>query len=459
MLLTKKFSLKVNSTQAIILGHLTMAASKLFNVGNYERKEYRELGFDKEPNWYDQKKRLKDNLWYKSLPSQTAQDVLAGLEEAWKSYKTLKYKFEKGKKLNGEPKAPYFKAPSAHTNVTYLNNSFKLVGNKIRFMIPKLLKTFLKEKFNIEQDYFFIKIKKPINGIIKEITFSYINKFEYIVLINYDTYTKPIKKDNGRHISIDLGLTNLATIYDNKGYSFIISGNSFLSTLHWYNKRISHYQSIFDALNKGGDKHKTSKRINELYQKKNKTINYIIHTLTRRIVDYCLDNHITRVIIGDIKGIDKKESSLFGQNKTCFNQKMHSLPYDKIYSLLDYKLKLKGIVMIKQEESFSSQCSPLCEIVNQENASKEKRVQRGLFKDGKYVFNADSVGAFNILRKYYQENKIKKSLIYKCLSNPRKISISVTSNQKEVGVKGRNCPDIMAAIAAFNSMLGNSIAE
>ena len=125
-----------------------------------------------------------------------------------------------------------------------------------------------------------------------------------------------------------------------------------------------------------------------LYQKKNKTINFIIHTLTRRITDYCVDNHITRVVVGDIKGINQKESSLYGQNKTNFNQKLHSLPYDKIYSLLDYKLKLKGIALIKQEESFSSQCSPLCKSVNKDNACREKRVQRGLFKDGKYVFSS-----------------------------------------------------------------------
>lgn len=460
MLLTRKVILKVNENQAIILGHLTMAASKLFNIGNYERKEFKKLGFDKEPNWYDQKKRLKDNFWYKSLPSQTAQDVLANLDEAWKSYKNLKFKYDYGEKLSGEPKAPYFKAHDSHTNITYLNNSYKLEGNKIRFMIPKLLKQFLKEKFEIDDNFFYVRIKKHIDGIIKEITFSYLNKNEYEMLINYETYAKPIKKDNGRYISIDLGITNLATIYDNKGYSFIISGNSYLSTLHRYNKTISHYQSIFDKVNRKDEKGgKTSRRIKDLYQRKNKTINYIMHTLTRKIVDYCLLNNISRVVIGDIKGIDDKETKLIGRKKTEFNQKLHSLPFDKIYSLLDYKLKKEGIILIKQEESFTSQCSPLSKEVNKENAHKENRIQRGLFKDGNNVYNADSVGAFNILRKYYLLNDINKPLNWKCLSNPVKISISVTSSYNEVGVKGRDYPDIIAVLAALNKKLGNSIAE
>ncbi len=76
MLLTYQFELKVDNTMSIILGHLSYAASKLFNVGNYGRKEYKKLGLEEAPDWYTQKKSLKDNLWYKSLPSQTSQDVL-----------------------------------------------------------------------------------------------------------------------------------------------------------------------------------------------------------------------------------------------------------------------------------------------------------------------------------------------------------------------------------------------
>ena len=112
MLLTYQFEIKVNNKLGIILGHLTYAASKLFNVGNYERKEYKSLGFDVVPNWYDQKKRLKDDVWYKSLPAQTSQDILARLDEAWKSYFVLKSKYEyrkeKGhlKEHEGEPHSP-----------------------------------------------------------------------------------------------------------------------------------------------------------------------------------------------------------------------------------------------------------------------------------------------------------------------------------------------------------------
>ena len=41
------------------------AASKLWNICNYERHHYKELGLEKYPDWYYQKKTHKGNLWYK----------------------------------------------------------------------------------------------------------------------------------------------------------------------------------------------------------------------------------------------------------------------------------------------------------------------------------------------------------------------------------------------------------
>ena len=112
MLLVHKFQYKADKVTNIILSSLTYASARLFNVGNYERHEYKSLGFDKMPDWYDQKKRIKDNIWFKSLPSQTAQDVLQRVDEGWKSYvKLLKTKgIEK-------PKPPFYKPKGGHYNI------------------------------------------------------------------------------------------------------------------------------------------------------------------------------------------------------------------------------------------------------------------------------------------------------------------------------------------------------
>ena len=43
-----------------VVGHMGYAAFKLWNVANYEKRNYKELGMSQYPNWYDQKKRLKE---------------------------------------------------------------------------------------------------------------------------------------------------------------------------------------------------------------------------------------------------------------------------------------------------------------------------------------------------------------------------------------------------------------
>ena len=69
MLLSKKTSIKVSREYANLIGHMCYAASKLWNVCNYERQHYKETGIEQHPDWYYQKKAHKEDLWYKQLPS------------------------------------------------------------------------------------------------------------------------------------------------------------------------------------------------------------------------------------------------------------------------------------------------------------------------------------------------------------------------------------------------------
>ena len=67
MLLSKKTSIKVSWEYANLIGHMCYAASKLWNVCNYERQHYKETGMAQYPDWYYQKKAHKKDLWYKQL--------------------------------------------------------------------------------------------------------------------------------------------------------------------------------------------------------------------------------------------------------------------------------------------------------------------------------------------------------------------------------------------------------
>ena len=60
MLLSHRTSVKIRPEYSNIIGHMCYAASKLWNVCNYERHHYKELGLEKYPDWYYQKKRIKE---------------------------------------------------------------------------------------------------------------------------------------------------------------------------------------------------------------------------------------------------------------------------------------------------------------------------------------------------------------------------------------------------------------
>ena len=90
MLLTHETTIVLNKNDANIVGHMCYAAYKLWNVCNYERNNYKNLGLEKYPDWYYQKSKHKDDLWFKSLPSQTAQEICKLLDKSWKSFYWLK---------------------------------------------------------------------------------------------------------------------------------------------------------------------------------------------------------------------------------------------------------------------------------------------------------------------------------------------------------------------------------
>ena len=56
MLLSHKTSIKISQEYSNIIGHMCYAASKLWNICNYERRHYKELGLEKYPDWYYQKR-------------------------------------------------------------------------------------------------------------------------------------------------------------------------------------------------------------------------------------------------------------------------------------------------------------------------------------------------------------------------------------------------------------------
>lgn len=201
--------------------------------------------------------------------------------------------------------------------------------------------------------------------------------------------------------------------------SFIV-GRDYKSICHKYDKLIAHYQSICELQQAAASiKYpKPSRRVLMLYEKKRHCINDYFHKCTRYIVSYCKEHDIHTVVIGDITNI-REDKNLGDVN----NQTFHTLPYKKIYNMLEYKLAMEGIRLVMVKEMYSSRCSPLSKTVCKEFARKQNRKHRGLYIDGTYVWNADSVGSFNILRLYFVKEHKVITFVPKHLSNPLKVAV------------------------------------
>ena len=417
LLLSRKHIVKNDEVNNRILRHMGYAAYKLWNIGNYEKRNYKELKLEKYPDWYDQKKRLKTNFFFKNLPSQTAQEVLKQLEESYKSYFILRKNHP-----DGNYKPPRFK--NNLLDITFLKDAIRCENGVLRLTIPKQLKTYLKSHEKLESDYIYLKVKRidKLNKI-KTIEIKFIDEKSFAVVAVYEDREREVKVDNGKYLSIDLGIKNTFTCYDSvKGNAFIVNG--FLRATHYYDKKIAYYQSINAAQQaKTGVKYpKISKRVKKLYEKKSYSVFNFIHKASRTIAEYCYENEINTVVIGDLKGI-RSTTDGKGRDIGRNNQQLHSLPYDLIYQKLEYKLKRMGLSLIRVKESYTSSCLPDSEMVSKSCADKSLRVKRGLIKDNKdRIFNADAVGAYNILRLYIQ-NTGKTGISYRNLSSLNKVTV------------------------------------
>lgn len=393
MLLSHETVIRPGNNSANIIGHMCYAASKLWNVCNYERNNYKELGLSKYPDWYYQKAIHKNNIWYKSLPSQTAQEVCKLLDKSWKSF----YRLQKTGGIKN-PNPPRYK--QAGTAITYMQNGIvhKACSDTVRLSLPKALREHMSAAYGISNNYLFLKNKVFQNtDVIKQIKiYPPESDGSCRIIVIYQIQDVETLTDNGRYLSVDLGLHNLMTCYDNKGRSFIL-GRDYLNIIHRHDRETARVQSQWaKAQAKAGVRYpKPSKHLLRLYQDKRHAVKDYLHKMTRHVADYCHKNGINTVVIGDITGI--REDNSLGSR---VNQQLHSLPYAQLYIMLEYKLKLYGIRMIKQEESYSSQCPPVSESVSRVDAHKGNRKMRGLYVDGEKLYNADAVGAYNILRKY-----------------------------------------------------------
>ena len=143
---------------------------------------------------------------------------------------------------------------------------------------------------------------------------------------------------------------------------------------------------------------KKSKAIDKLTSKRNLKVKDYMHKASRKIVDYCVENQVDTIVIGENVGW-KQNCNL----SSITNQNFVQIPFSQLKNMIQYKAESEGISVFFTEESYTSGTSFLDnELPTKEFYNKSRRIQRGLFKTNEGIcVNADWNGAWQIARKMF----------------------------------------------------------
>lgn len=372
------------------LDQFCFLSKNLYNYCNYQIKQYY-ISTKLFLSYNDLIKTLtkEDQIDYRSLPTQTSQQIIMLLYKNWVS-------FFKKIKIDKSSRPPKYKSKTGRNIVIFTNQQIRIKDNFIHF--PKMtnlepLKTKITTKINE------VRILPQQSCFIIEVVYKK-EKIEHDL-------------DENLYLSIDLGINNLCSMISNSDLEpILLNGKIIKSINQFYNKRKALLMSYIG--NKG-----ISNRLNQLTLKRNNLIQNYLHHTSKFIITYCIKNKIKNIVIGYNK--DWKQGVNIGKVN---NQKFVSIPYIKLINQITYKAEENNITVILNEESYTSKCDSLVlEPLNKQDSYLGKRVKRGLFQSSiKKVINADVNGSINILRKVIGDDFIQNLTNRGLVFNPVKVN-------------------------------------
>ncbi len=337
---------------------------------------------------------MKENIHYKVLGGQCAQQTIKGVVESFNSFNQLLRLFFNGEV--GKPRMPTYRKKGGLAPISFPVQplKFDLETGQCRLTISRENAEAVREQFGITQIL--------INGCygikseqIAEVRILPRNGVFYAEFV-YKAKAYQADIDPGRVLGIDPGLNNWLTCVSNIRKSFIIDGRKIKSLNQWYNKRVA-------KLKDGKPQGFWSDELASITEKRNRQIRDAVNKAARFVLNWCLTNRIGTVVFGWNQG--NKDGISIGKRN---NQNFVQVPTARLKNRIAQLCDQYGIQFVETEESYTSKCSFLdhdwLPVYGGEKPASwkpaGKRVRRGLYKAGSGdVVNADCNGAANILRK------------------------------------------------------------
>jgi len=388
----RSFKVKIRNLSKINISrlyYLTSISKNLYNQANYLIKQYHRytsshLGYDSLYSSIKERKNLDNTINFELLKAGVSQKIIKQLDTNWISfYKAIKdWKIHPEKYLNKPEPPKYLKEDVIHHNLIYDYQRFQIKDTQAQLEkgllinIPKQIRNRRIKQIEVipRYDYF-------------EAVFVYEDEVEY----------KQIEK-NDNVLGIDLGLNNIAACTSNTITPFNINGKALKSVNQFYNKQMSKAKTI---LKKRNDRH-WSKRLQRITDKRNKQMNDLLHKTSRLITNKCVENNISKVIVGDVS----KSLTNINIGKRN-NQNFVNISLGQLMKKLEYKLENHNIKLSITNESYTSKCSFIDNDTLPDKHSPKtkygfsgKRIKRGMYRSKNNIkINADTNGSYNIIRK------------------------------------------------------------
>jgi len=396
MRLSFKFKPNFSHKQLKIVKELSWHCSKLYNTVNYQIKNNEEV----KPVYTRLENNFKSNWHTNYLHSHNRQQLFKQLSQDWKSFfNSIKDYKKNPNKYKGQPIPPKFKYLNSNpSEIIFTNLATRIKSGNLLLSLSKEVKS----KYGVKSLKFQLPlaIESYINlDNLQQVRIKQDNlSNEWYLLVIYKI--EPKDKPQGSNImAIDLGLDNLATVTfkDNpKGY--IIDGKAVKSENRYYNKRITKLQKI-RMKQVDSQQFKGTKQIKQLRLKRRNFVADYLHKASRKVVNLAIKQRVSTIVIGDIADIKQNNKH---------NKHFVAIPVQRFKDLIEYKAKLEGIKVVFLNEAYTSGCSAIdLENLNRVDYDKSRRIERGLFKTGNKIINADVNGSLNIMRKYLKNGTPK----------------------------------------------------
>ncbi|KUH32289.1 transposase [Thermococcus celericrescens] len=370
-----------------MLFELADVGAKVWNRVNYLR---RQEFFEGKPVDFLKTEKTVYEEFKKEIGSATVQQICRKNAEAWRSFFALAMK-KKTKELPKwlKPKPPsYLKEGGKRRPLIVLrNDQYKIEGNKLilkglgRF---KKLEIQFKGRIHLKGKQGRLEIQYDP---IRRKWYAHVSFTVEEKLIGNEWVEVPRNPLGSLSAGIDLGVNNLMAVYVENGESFLVNGRPLKSIAFYWQKRIAEYQS---RLNKSGAK--KSRNLKGMHEKAKLQAKHYINTAVRQTVERLHQLGVNRIVVGYPKGIARNSDKGRKQNFLL----SHVWRFNCVIKRLIEVAEEYGIRVLVVNEAFTSKRCPVCG-----KPHEGARFVRGLFKcpvTG-LIFNADLVGAFNILKK------------------------------------------------------------